>query len=98
DDRLVTGSADSTIRVWGLHDGRCQSVMKGHLRGVWSLCFFTTNLLISGSYDSTMRVRDAQVSSSVQTYSGHSETINCVHCDRRRIISASYDFRVKIWD
>jgi len=54
--RLASGSLDKTIRVWDVKTGRCQHVLKGHIKGVWCLNFFTQNLLISGSHDGTLRV------------------------------------------
>ena len=35
---------------------------------------------------------------SLQTFSGHERGINCVYFDGTKIISASYDNKVKIWD
>ena len=54
--RLASGSIDKTIRIWDIKTGTQTQMMKGHSRGVWSLNFFTQNLLISGSYDGTIRV------------------------------------------
>ena len=54
--RLASGSIDKTIRIWDIKTGEQTHIMKGHNRGVWCLNFFTQNLLISGSYDGTVRV------------------------------------------
>ena len=55
-ERMATGSLDKTIRVWDVHDGRCLLVLKGHSKGIWCLRFYAQNLLISASYDHTIRV------------------------------------------
>ena len=54
--RLASGSIDKTIRIWDIKTGEQIQMMKGHVKGVWCLNFFTQNLLISGSYDGTIRV------------------------------------------
>ena len=53
---MATGSVDQTIRLWDVRDGRCLQTLKGHTKGVWCLRFFTKALLVSASYDSTIRV------------------------------------------
>lgn len=67
-----------------------------------SLCFLLSHLLaVCPSHLDlvhNMYLYSHYRSSSIQTYSGHTRTVNCVHCDARRIISASYDYKVKIWD
>ena len=54
--KMATGSLDRTIRLWDLRDGRCTQVLRGHHKGIWCLSFFTKTLLISGSFDTTIRV------------------------------------------
>lgn len=55
-ERLASGSADKTVRVWDIKTGQLLHTLRGHTKGVWCLEFFTQHLLISGSYDSTIRV------------------------------------------
>ena len=56
DRRMATGSVDKTIRIWDLDSGECVQTLLGHLKGVWCIKFFTKHLLISGSYDSAIKV------------------------------------------
>ena len=55
--RIATGSGDRTIKLWDFKSGHLLQTLKGHNKGVWCLRFFTKHLLVSGSYDSTLRVR-----------------------------------------
>ena len=36
--------------------------------------------------------------SCIQTLKGHKDNVNCIHVDSTRIISVSYDQRVRVWD
>ena len=47
---------DKTIKIWDIKTGQHMMTLKGHAKGIWSLNFFTSTLLISGSYDTTIRV------------------------------------------
>ena len=72
--RLATGSQDKTIRLWSLKDGRCLQTLTGHSKGIWCIRFFSKNMLISGSYDHTIKVSVMSHCVTKQTF------IVCVHC------------------
>lgn len=52
----VTGSRDATLRVWDVQLGRCVRVLAGHEGSVRCLDV-CGNRVVSGSYDTTCRVR-----------------------------------------
>ena len=54
--RIATGGKDGVIKLWSLRDGHCLQTLQGHSKGVWCLDFLTKLLLVSGSYDSTIKV------------------------------------------
>ena len=54
-DRLVSASADKTIRVWDVPSRRCERVLGNHTRPVLSLAV-SNGRLYSGSYDYTIKV------------------------------------------
>ena len=51
----VTGSRDSTLRVWDVQRGRMLRVLQGHQQSVRCLDV-CGNKVVSGSYDTTLRV------------------------------------------
>jgi F-box/WD-40 domain protein MET30 len=55
---LATGSLDRIINIWLLKDGKLCQTLIGHTKGVWSVKFLNSILLISGSYDATIKVED----------------------------------------
>ena len=55
--RLVTGSGsgDRTLRVWNVRTGECTHTLRGHTDLVLCVAFDGTTI-VSGSYDSTVRI------------------------------------------
>lgn len=54
-DRLISASADKTVRVWDVPGRRCERVLENHSRPVLSLAV-SNGRLYSGSYDYTIKV------------------------------------------
>jgi WD40 repeat protein len=64
--RIVSGSADKTVRVWDASTGVVLNVLKGHAAGVQSVAFSTDGMrVVSGSEDESVRVWDVSTTSSV---------------------------------
>lgn len=58
--RIISGSLDSTVRVWDAVSGACVSTLEGRTSSVSSLCVSPDgSRIISGSGDGIMRVWDA---------------------------------------
>ena len=58
---IVTGSRDTTGRVWNAHTGNLVTVLKGHNEPVTSVCFtINSKRVVTGSWDKTARVWDVQ--------------------------------------
>ena len=55
---------------------------------------------MSGSYDNTLKVWDAQTGQETLTLKGHSGYVFSVSFspDGKRIVSGSYDKTLKVWD
>lgn len=54
---FVTGSKDTTIRIWDIKDGNCLSILKGHAKSVLAIDICPRGeMLVSGSSDSTFVV------------------------------------------
>jgi WD40 repeat protein len=57
----VTGSRDTTVRVWDIQKGRMLRILQGHSNSVRCLDV-CGNKVVSGSYDASCRVRPLQLS------------------------------------
>ena len=55
--RVVSGSADETLRVWDLASGQCLHVLEGHTDEVTAVAV-AEGRVVSGSRGQTLRVWD----------------------------------------
>ncbi|KAI8141160.1 WD40-repeat-containing domain protein [Fennellomyces sp. T-0311] len=109
---IVTGSRDSTLRVWRLpnldRDETFHGVgvnpwymhtLTGHNHSVRALAAHG-NRLVSGSYDRAVCVWDVEEGLLLHRMEGHSQKVYAVVIDpeRQRCMSGSMDSTVRIWD
>ena len=113
---IITGSRDSTLRVWKLprpgdapfiqsenanEDDECPyfvRTLNGHTHSVRAIAAYA-DTLVSGSYDSSVRVWRVSTGETVHRLQGHTAKVYSVVLDhqRNRCISGSMDNMVKIW-
>lgn len=122
---IVTGSRDSTLRVWKLpQPGEIHyrpsspsspnvsnvdnsnistnpyyiRTLVGHTNSVRAISGHN-NILVSGSYDSTVRVWKISTGECIWRLVGHSQKVYSVVIDpkRNRCVSGSMDWKVKVW-
>jgi len=70
---------------------------EGHKGWVFSIQF-QDNRLISGAFDSKIKIWDMDKGAELHTMTGHNGFVICLRFDSQRIISGSGDKTVKIWD
>jgi F-box and WD-40 domain protein CDC4 len=113
---IITGSRDSTCRVWRLpnaHEVRVKQTgppqnegenpyyirtLQGHMHSVRAIAAFC-DTLVSGSYDTTVRVWKISTGELVHRLQGHTQKVYSVVLDyeRNRCMSGSMDNLVKVW-
>ena len=75
--------------------------LSGHSRAVCAVAVFADGKrVVSGSYDKTVKIWDAESGEELRTLSGHSSYVMAVavFADGKRVVSGSLDHTVKIWD
>ena len=72
-------------------------ILKGHTNGVMCLQF-DDQILMTGSYDATVRVWDLETGKQIRVITGHSQGIRCLHFDEARLITGSLDKTIKVWN
>ncbi|KAG5727578.1 putative E3 ubiquitin ligase complex SCF subunit sconB [Termitomyces sp. T112] len=85
--------------------GRCTArTLKGHTDGVMCLQFHESlsypafPVLISGSYDRTVRVWNMETGVELHTLKGHTRAIRALQFDDIKLITGSMDHTLKVWD
>jgi len=112
---IVTGSRDSTLKVWCLPDPVKDEpfltynpvnpvnpwfmhTLTGHTQSVRAIAA-RGNLLVSGSYDNSMRLWNIETGRLIHLMEGHTQRVYSVvlDIDNRRCMSGSMDSTVRIW-
>ncbi|KAJ2896894.1 hypothetical protein MKZ38_005115 [Zalerion maritima] len=98
-DTLVSGSYDSTVRVWKITTGENFHVLNGHQQKVYSVVLdHKRNRCISGSMDSNVKIWDLSTGNCLHTLEGHTLLVGLLDLQEERLVSAAADSTLRIWD
>jgi WD40 repeat protein len=105
DERIITGSDDSTLKIWNIKTGfsntscKCELTLEGHTDSVEMCRVLSDGRIISASLDNTLKIWNIQNGMCELTMRGHTDSIkDCSILSDGKIISASYDGTLKIWN
>ena len=101
DQRFVTASDDSTLKIWGFDEAQEESTLKGHGWEVKCVQWHPTQaLLVSGSKDNLVKFWDPRSGTDLGTFHGHKNTVQSVRWnpDGHVVASASRDQSIKLYD
>lgn len=93
----ISGSRDTTLRVWDIQTGLCTKVLVGHLASVRCLEIHG-DTVVSGSYDTTAKIWSISEGRCLRTLNGHFSQIYAVAFDGKRVATGSLDTSVRIWN
>ena len=94
-------SHSDNIIILDATTGSRVAVLSSHTRWVTSLVFSSDGrLLVSGSFDMTVKLWDIQTGGVVKTFCGHAGRVSSVSisADCTRIASGSWDCKICVWD
>ena len=103
-DRLLSGGADRTVRVWDLagSSGKCLHSLSGHFGWVTNVQYWGPNTIISASTDRSIALWDARVRNSpLFALRHHNAPISSVLVGTRTdpiMVSAASDGTIAAWD
>ncbi|OWF48420.1 uncharacterized protein LOC110453096 [Mizuhopecten yessoensis] len=96
----VTGSEDSTIRIWAGHGlNECETVLSAQ-GGVCCLCIDMQNGALVVGAQKYIRVYDPESYRLAQTNEGHTDAIrSIIHIpERNQYVSCSWDKTIRVWN
>jgi WD40 repeat protein len=106
DGRVISGSDDGTVRVWGLDTGELLRTLtdeRSHHRVGGAVAVSADGRrAVFGDYGGTVRVWDLDSGELLHSLTGHLRHLRveavAVTADGRRAVSGGYDGKVLVWD
>ncbi|ETO34207.1 WD repeat-containing protein, partial [Reticulomyxa filosa] len=99
--KIVSSSADKSIRIWDILSGKQLLLLEGHLDYVNKVQFISNgSKVISCSRDKTIRIWDILSGQQIQILEGHKGPVSGIQLspDGSKILSYSGDCTLRLWD
>lgn len=100
-ERVQIVSADATLKVWDLQQGKELHTLRGHDTSVNTVDITQDGkIAVSGGRDRTLRVWDLNQGKSLKTLKGHRGWVTdlAILPNQAQVISASVDNTLKLWN
>ncbi|KAL8716366.1 MAG: hypothetical protein Q9220_000273 [cf. Caloplaca sp. 1 TL-2023] len=99
---IVSGSWDSSARVWKVGKWECESVLEGHQGSVWAVLAYDHDTIITGCADQIIRVFSS-TGKLLQTIKGSTDVVRALcrlpanHSSGADFASAGNDGIIRLW-
>ena len=97
---LLSGSADKSVKIWGLDYGDCHKSILAHDQGIMAVKFVPdTHYFFSASKDHLIKYWDGDRYQHIMTLIGHAADVYALIVSRQGdfLVSASGDFSLRVW-
>ena len=101
DGKFLVTSGPMGIWIHDAQTGEELNLLVGHIHGVSAVAFSPDNtLLVSGSWDNSIRVWDPHTGQHKMTFTGHQDDVLSVAFspNRQKLVSGGEDGTIRLWD
>lgn len=93
----MSGSYDSTCRVWSLHEERHLKTLSGHNGGVYAVSLDGVRI-VSGSLDQEVRIWDLASGACTAVLRGHTSLVSHIINQDNELVTGGADGQIRVWD
>jgi F-box and WD-40 domain protein CDC4 len=98
-DTVVSGSYDSTVRVWKILTGETVHLLTGHTQKIYSVALDHKNRrCASGSMDNLVKIWCLDTGSCLFSLQGHTSLVGHLQFDYGILVSGACDGTIRIWN
>jgi len=95
---VLTGGDDGLVKHFDLETRECLSSRSGHHGAVWCVQRHG-HVVVTGATDGSLRLGDLRTEAAVwESETAHGDAIAGMQVDDTKVLTASFDTTVKIWD
>jgi len=96
----LSGSGDSTLKLWELSSGRCLRTFQMHIRFQSACLSGDGRLALSGNIDKKLELWEVSSGQCFRTFEGHTDRVEsvCLSGDGRFALSGSNDHTLRLWE
>ena len=99
DGRVISASADGSMRIWDLRGATETKLLTGHAGAIRGVVITHDGRVVSASVDKTLRLWTLNAAAAPVVLKGHDDAVNAVAAVADHIvISASDDRTLRMWD
>ncbi|XP_064629049.1 uncharacterized protein LOC135488385 [Lineus longissimus] len=101
---FIACSSGEIISVYNMEEGRLIRTYNEHKKRIECIKIKIGDptkgegMIVSGGKDGMVKYWDLASETSIQTFEGHTDSVNCIAFNELQIASASLDNKIKIWD
>ncbi|XP_060063470.1 F-box and WD repeat domain containing protein 10B-like [Ylistrum balloti] len=96
DGYVLSGSYDTSIRMWNMETGKCMRIFRGHRDTILTVMVYG-DYLVSGAKDNCCKVWNMQTGKCQRTFK-HRKPVWAVAMNEELCITGCEGGRVKVWD
>jgi F-box and WD-40 domain protein CDC4 len=98
-DTVVSGSYDSTVRVWKISTGETVHLLTGHTQKVYSVALDHKNRrCVSGSMDNLVKIWCLDTGGCLFSLQGHTSLVGLLQLNHGLLVSGAPDGTLRIWN